>query len=68
MRAVTNDEDDPAVRTRSPALARLEDLTRGALIRGIVPDAAVHIVDAEWLGPDVVDVTVGMQRRRNPSC
>jgi superfamily II DNA or RNA helicase len=26
-------------------------------VRGIVPTAAVHIVDAEWLGPDVVDVT-----------
>ena len=22
-----------------------------------MPNAAVHIVDAEWLGPDVVDVT-----------
>jgi superfamily II DNA or RNA helicase len=32
-------------------------LTRGALVSGVVPDATVTIVDAEWHGPDVVEVT-----------
>jgi superfamily II DNA or RNA helicase len=38
-------------------MARLEDLTRGATVEGILPDQAVTVVDAHFLGPDVVELT-----------
>ncbi len=38
-------------------VTRLEDLTRGARVQGIVPDAVVTIIDASWVGADVIDVT-----------
>ncbi len=37
--------------------ARLEDLTRGASIRGILPNALVTIVDIQWYGSDAVEIT-----------
>ena len=33
-----------------PAMARLEEMTPGAGIRGVLPDRAVTVVQAEWLG------------------
>jgi superfamily II DNA or RNA helicase len=38
-------------------MARLEDLTRGATIKGILPDRLVTIVDVKWHGSTVVEVT-----------
>ncbi|HEX5414077.1 MAG TPA: helicase-related protein, partial [Chloroflexota bacterium] len=38
-------------------MARLEDLTPGAIVRGIFPDALVTVVDVKWYGSDVVDLT-----------
>ena len=38
-------------------MARLEDLTRGTHVTGIVPGATVTVVAAEWHGGGVVDLT-----------
>ncbi|HMM41884.1 MAG TPA: hypothetical protein PKA95_08280, partial [Thermomicrobiales bacterium] len=38
-------------------MARLEDLTRGATIRGILPDGPVTVVDASWHGNTVLELT-----------
>lgn len=31
-------------------MAALEDITRGAAIRGILPDRIVTIIDVRWMG------------------
>ncbi len=38
-------------------MARLEDLTRGAQVRGLRPDGPVTIVDAKWRGTACVELT-----------
>ena len=38
-------------------MARLEDLTRGASVKGIRPDALVTVVDVRWHGSSVVELT-----------
>ena len=38
-------------------MARLEDLTRGATVRGILPNASVSVVDIQWHGSDVAELT-----------
>src|SRR5262245_45139533 len=37
-------------------MARLEDLTRGAIVKGILPNGLVTIVDAKWHGSTVVEL------------
>jgi superfamily II DNA or RNA helicase len=37
-------------------MARLEDLTTGTLVKGIVPDAAAELVSVKWHGSDVLEV------------
>src|SRR5436305_8822497 len=38
-------------------MARLEDLTRGASVKGILPDCLVTVVDIRWHGSAVVELT-----------
>lgn len=38
-------------------MARLEELTRGAALRGILPDSVVAVVDVAWYGSDAVSLT-----------
>src|SRR5436305_3450018 len=38
-------------------MARLEQLTRGATVRGILPDAFVTVVDVEWHGDTAITLT-----------
>ncbi len=38
-------------------MARLEDLTRGASAKGILPDCLVTVVDVTWHGSQVVELT-----------
>jgi superfamily II DNA or RNA helicase len=38
-------------------MARLEELTRGASVKGILPDAMVTVVDVKWHGSNVVELT-----------
>lgn len=38
-------------------MAHLEDLTRGASVKGVLPDGAVTIVDVKWHGSSVVELT-----------
>src|SRR5512135_1106627 len=38
-------------------MARLEELTRGASVRGILPDCLVTVVDIRWHGSAVVELT-----------
>src|SRR6266849_3423316 len=37
-------------------MARLEQLTLGTLVKGILPDAVTELVSAKWHGSDVVEV------------
>src|SRR6266511_1501358 len=38
-------------------MARLEDLTRGALVRGLLADHAVKVVDVAWHGSNAITLT-----------
>ncbi len=38
-------------------MARLEELKRGAVVRGISPSGPVTVVDAKWYGSDVIELT-----------
>jgi len=38
-------------------MARLEELTRGTALRGILPDSIVTVIDVAWYGSDAVDLT-----------
>ena len=38
-------------------MARLEDLTRGASVEGILPDGLVTVVDVSWYGSGAVELT-----------
>lgn len=38
-------------------MARLEEITKDALVRGILPSANVTVIDAKWHGSDVLQVT-----------
>lgn len=38
-------------------MARLEELTRGTLIRGILPDRSITVLDVRWFGNDVIELT-----------
>ena len=38
-------------------MAKLEDLTRGAAVKGILPDQLVTVVDVKWIGNVAVDLT-----------
>jgi superfamily II DNA or RNA helicase len=37
-------------------MARLEELTRGASVKGVLPDGLVTIVDVKWHGSDVIEL------------
>jgi SNF2 family DNA or RNA helicase len=38
-------------------MARLEELTRGASIRGILPDCIVTVIDIKWFGSESIELT-----------
>jgi len=38
-------------------MATLEELTRGAAVRGVLPDGLVTVVDVAWYGSNVVELT-----------
>lgn len=38
-------------------MLKLEDLTRGAVVRGVLPDAVITIVDVNWIGSVAVELT-----------
>jgi hypothetical protein len=38
-------------------MARLEDLNRGAAVRGILPDDAVTVVSVQWFGSESLELT-----------
>jgi hypothetical protein len=38
-------------------MVQLEELTKGTTVRGILPNNLVMIVDAQWHGSDVVELT-----------
>jgi len=44
-------------RGRGPEIAHLEELTKGALVGGVVADRAVTVVDVTWHGSEVVTLT-----------
>ena len=37
-------------------MAKLEELTPGSLVKGILPDALAELVSAKWHGSDVIEV------------
>ena len=38
-------------------MARLEELKRGAVVKGILPDAFVTVVDVKWIGSVAIELT-----------
>ncbi|MGK7935627.1 MAG: helicase-related protein, partial [Xenococcaceae cyanobacterium] len=36
---------------------RLEDLTKGAIVKGVLPDLLITVIDTQWHGEDVVTLT-----------
>src|SRR5262249_1348429 len=38
-------------------MARLEDLTQGTSVKGILPDSLVTVIDAKWIGTVAVELT-----------
>ena len=38
-------------------MARLEDLVRGASVKGVLPDALVNVVDVKWIGTVAIELT-----------
>ena len=38
-------------------MAMLEDLTRGASVRGVLPDSLVTVVDVKWIGNAAIELT-----------
>ncbi len=38
-------------------MARLEDLKRGATVKGILPDQVATVVDVKWFGSSVIELT-----------
>lgn len=36
---------------------RLEDLTKGATVKGVLPDRLITVIDTQWHGADVVTLT-----------
>ncbi len=38
-------------------MAKLEDITRGAAVKGILPDGLVTVVDVKWIGSVAVELT-----------
>src|SRR5438105_2131789 len=38
-------------------MMRLEEITRGASVKGILPDGLVSIVDVKWIGSVAIEVT-----------
>jgi superfamily II DNA or RNA helicase len=38
-------------------MSRLEDLTKGTSVRGVLPDALVTVVDVKWIGSVAVELT-----------
>lgn len=44
------------LRTQATAM-RLEQITQGAVLRGILPDQAVTVINAQWFGSEALDLT-----------
>jgi hypothetical protein len=38
-------------------MANLEDLTRGASVKGILPDSLITVVDVKWIGTVAIELT-----------
>jgi hypothetical protein len=38
-------------------MSRLEDLTKGASVKGVLPDGLVTVVDVKWIGTVAVELT-----------
>ena len=38
-------------------MARLEELTRGAAVKGILPDSLVTVIDVKWIGTVAIELT-----------
>jgi len=48
-------------------MARLEDLTPGALVKGILPNESVAVIHAKWYGSNVLELTY-KDTAGNPGC
>jgi hypothetical protein len=38
-------------------MARLEELTRGVIVKGILPNQSITVIDAKWYEGDVIELT-----------
>src|SRR5262245_41871260 len=44
-------------RCEGKRMARLEELTRGAAVRGVLADGLATVVDVQWFGSDALELT-----------
>ena len=47
----------PVTEPAAEGSARLEELTPGAALRGILPDAVVTVVNVQWFGSEALELT-----------
>jgi hypothetical protein len=47
-------------------MSRLEEITPGAAIKGILPDATVSAINAQWFGSKALELTY-KKSTRNPT-
>lgn len=38
-------------------MTRLENITKGTYLNGVIPNQTVEVIDAQWHGSDVVEIT-----------
>ena len=43
---------------------KLEQLSPGTVLRGIVPDASVQVVNVQWFGSEALELTFKVARRQ----
>src|SRR5438094_700068 len=57
LATVRRAQDNRSTQRKGDGMAALEELTRGATVRGIVPDEVVTVVDVAWYGSSCIELT-----------
>jgi len=57
VQPITAKVDDQKKGTLTDRMAKLEDLKRGASVKGVLPDCLVTVIDVKWYGSAAVELT-----------
>jgi hypothetical protein len=47
-------------------MTRLEDITRGSTLKGVLPDVLVTVLDVRWIGTVAIELTCGRLSNGEP--